>query len=72
MLVKSAIEDSGLSRAQIARDAGLSEDAVWSWLKGARSPTPDSLRALADGLAKRSDRLRELAEALRAAAKEEG
>ncbi len=68
MIVARVIQESGQSRAQVARDAGLSEDALWSWLSGRRTPSDDSLRQLAEGLRRRADRLQELAGELEGAA----
>ena len=68
MLVKKALERSGLSRAQLARDSEISEAALWSWIKGKRVPDPESLRRLAEGLESRSEELQQLAEELREAA----
>jgi transcriptional regulator with XRE-family HTH domain len=68
MKAKTVIEDSGLTRAQIARDSGLSEATVWAWLKETRNPSPDSMRQLAAGLRKRGARLERLADELDRAA----
>ncbi|WP_414676728.1 helix-turn-helix domain-containing protein [Longimicrobium sp.] len=62
------VEESGISQAQLARDAGLSYAALHAWIIGARSPRTDSLIQLAEGLESRSDALRKLAERLRRAA----
>lgn len=72
MKVKEAIRDCGLTRAQIARDAGLSEDAVWSWEAERRTPSPESLLRLAEGLRKRSGDLSQIAEELERTAKGAG
>lgn len=64
MKAREAIQKSGLTVAQLARDASLSEAAVWAWLKGARSPSPDSIRQLVTGLRHRGDELHRLAEDL--------
>lgn len=70
MKVKEAIQESGLTRAQIARDSGLSEDAVWSWEAGRRTPSPESLLRLAEGLRKRSGWLDRIAAELERTARE--
>jgi transcriptional regulator with XRE-family HTH domain len=70
VLVKKALERSGLSRAQLARDSEISESALWSWIKGKRVPDADSLRRLAEGLELRSKELQDLAEELRKAARD--
>lgn len=68
-MLKRIITESGLSRAQLARDSDVSEHSLWSWWTGARSPTGESLDKLAEGLDRRGKRLAELAEELRAEAK---
>ena len=50
---------------QLAADSGLSYDVLRSWRSGRRRPNADSVRKLADGLARRSDVLRDLARDLR-------
>ena len=62
------MDASGISQAQLARDAGLSYAALHAWITGIRSPRPGSLVQLAEGLESRSDALRELAVQLRRAA----
>ena len=66
-LIRRVVEESGISQAQLARDAGLSYAALHAWIIGARSPRSDSLLQLAEGLESRSDALRELAKELRRA-----
>ncbi|HEX6368524.1 MAG TPA: helix-turn-helix transcriptional regulator [Longimicrobium sp.] len=66
-LIRRVVEESGISQAQLARDAGLSYAALHAWIIGARSPRSDSLLQLAGGLESRSDALRELAKELRQA-----
>lgn len=68
MLVRRIVEESGLASPLLARDAGLSVDALWSWTSGRRTPQPESLRQLADGLDRRAEHLRDLARQLREAA----
>ena len=67
-LIRRVVEESGISQAQLARDAGLSYAALHAWIIGARSPRTDSLVQLAEGLESRSDVLRRLAEQLRQSA----
>ena len=67
-LVRRVVEESGISQAQLARDAGLSYAALHAWIIGARSPRVESLVQLAAGLESRSNALRELANQLRHAA----
>lgn len=68
MLAREAIQDSGLSKAQIARDAGLSRAALNAWIAGAREPESESLLRLASGLETRAEHLRGLAGRLRKSA----
>ncbi|HEX6041064.1 helix-turn-helix transcriptional regulator [Longimicrobium sp.] len=67
-LVREIVDASGISQAQLARDAGLSYAALHAWITGIRSPRPGSLVQLAEGLESRSDALRELAMQLKQAA----
>lgn len=66
MLARDAIQESGLSKSQIARDAGLSRAALNAWIAGAREPEDESLLRLAAGLETRAEHLRTLAARLRA------
>ncbi len=71
MLIAKVIEQSGIPRAQLARDADLSRASLNSWTaagKAAREPQPESIQKLAAGLEHRAELLRELAEQLRRAA----
>lgn len=68
-MVAKKLKDSGLTRAQIARDAGLSVAAIDAWISGARTPTPESIEKLAVGLERRAGELSELAGQLRDVAK---
>ena len=73
MLIARVIEESGIGRSQIARDAGLSTASLNAWTaqgRAQRNPQPDSLRQLASGLRRRSEMLEELAEELEKAAGE--
>lgn len=67
-LVREIVDASGISQAQLARDAGLSYAALHAWITGIRSPRASSLLQLAEGLESRSNALRELAAYLRRAA----
>jgi transcriptional regulator with XRE-family HTH domain len=69
VLVWKILRDSALKSADLARDAGVSDNALRSWLTGRRVPEPESLIRLAEGLERRAARLTNLAEALREAAK---
>lgn len=68
-LIQEVIEASKVSAAQLAKDANLSEDALYSWTSGRREPQPESLHQLADGLRARADIIRALADKLERAAK---
>jgi transcriptional regulator with XRE-family HTH domain len=67
-LVRDIVDASGISQAQLARDAGLSYAALHAWITGIRSPRPRSLVQLAEGLESRSNTLQGLAAGLRSAA----
>lgn len=64
MLVREIIQASELPTTLLARDANLSRDALNAWVADRRTPQPESVKQLADGLRKRAARLAELAEAL--------
>jgi transcriptional regulator with XRE-family HTH domain len=70
MLVREAIQASGIPKARLARDAGLSRAALNAWISGARMPQPESIRQLAEGLRSRAGRLQDLAAELERAAGE--
>ncbi|MFL5382084.1 MAG: helix-turn-helix domain-containing protein [Longimicrobiaceae bacterium] len=64
-VVREVIEESGLPRTLIAEDAHLSRATLITWLAGTRSPQPESVALLADGLEKRAKQLEALVERLR-------
>ena len=68
MLVRDIIRDSELPTTVLARDAQLSRAALQAWVAGVRTPQPESVHQLAQGLRKRAARLAELAEELDKAA----
>lgn len=70
MMVRKVIQDSGLSRALIARDSGLSWSALNLWIAKKRTPQPESVRQLATGLRTRAAKLEALAAELDTAAGE--
>ncbi len=72
MMIQRVVRESGLPKAVLARDAGLSYAAVHAWLNRLRRPQPESLRQLAAGLRVRSDRLQALAAELEREAEREG
>jgi transcriptional regulator with XRE-family HTH domain len=53
-VVREVIEESGLPRTLIAEDANLSRASIIAWLAGTRTPQPESVAQLADGLEKRA------------------
>jgi transcriptional regulator with XRE-family HTH domain len=63
--VREVIEESGLPRTLIAEDAHLSRATLSTWLAGTRTPQPESVTQLADGLEKRAKQLQSLATRLR-------
>ena len=52
-VVREVIEESGLTRTQIAEDANLSRATMIAWLAGTRTPQPESVAQLANGLERR-------------------
>lgn len=69
-VVREVIEESGLPRTLVAQDAHLSRATLITWLAGTRTPQPESVAQLADGLERRANhllsqvaRLRELSRA---------
>jgi transcriptional regulator with XRE-family HTH domain len=67
-LAREAIQRSGLTKAQVARDAGLGQATLHAWIASQREPEPDSLDRLAAGLEGRAEELWRLAAGLRRAA----
>jgi transcriptional regulator with XRE-family HTH domain len=61
MVIRRVVNESGLTQAQLAEDAGLSYAGIRAWLKGEREPQTESRKKLAAGLRKRAARLEELA-----------
>ena len=62
--IERALSEGPFTIQQLAVDAGVSYDTLYSWVKGRRVPRPENVRQLASGLSRRSDLLRELADAL--------
>jgi hypothetical protein len=56
-VVREVIGESGLPRTLIAEDAHLSRATIITWLAGTRTPPPESVAQLADGLEKRANTL---------------
>jgi transcriptional regulator with XRE-family HTH domain len=65
MVVREVIEESGLTRTQIAEDANLSRATMIAWLAGTRTPQPESVAQLADGLERRANQIASLVKKLR-------
>lgn len=68
MLVRRIVEEGKVSGAQLARDSSLSAQSLHMWMSGRRTPQPESLRQLANGLDFRAGLLAKLAAELRAEA----
>ena len=64
-VVRKVLREGPFAMRQLAADSGLSYDVLRSWRSGRRRPNPESVRKLADGIARRSDALRDLARDLR-------
>lgn len=64
-VVREVIEESGLPRTLIAEDAHLSRATIITWLAGTRTPQPESVAQLADGLEKRARLIQTLVARLR-------
>ena len=64
-VVREVIEESGLPRTLIAEDAHLSRATIITWLAGTRTPQPESVTQLADGLERRATQLHALVARLR-------
>jgi transcriptional regulator with XRE-family HTH domain len=64
-LVREVIEESGLPRTLIAEDANLSRATLITWLAGTRTPRPETVAQLADGLERRAVQLQALVARLR-------
>jgi transcriptional regulator with XRE-family HTH domain len=65
-VVREVIEESGLPRTLIAEDANLSRATLITWLAGTRTPQPETVAQLADGLERRASQLQSLVGKLRA------
>jgi predicted DNA-binding transcriptional regulator AlpA len=67
-LIQRALEDGPFSIQQLAEEAGISYDTLYSWAKRRRVPRPENLQQLARAFDQRAERLQQIAEALRRAA----
>ena len=64
-LIQRVLEEGPFSIQQLADEAGISYDSLYSWAKGRRVPRPENLRQLATGFDRRSEVLRDIADMLR-------
>jgi transcriptional regulator with XRE-family HTH domain len=64
-VVREVIEESGLPRTLIAEDANVSRASIIAWLAGTRTPQPESVAQLADGLERRAKVIQALVARLR-------
>lgn len=64
-VVREVVEESGLPRTLIAEDANLSRATLITWLAGTRTPQPETVGQLADGLERRTRVLEALVRRLR-------
>ena len=71
-MVQRIITESGLPKALLARDSGLSRHTLHAWIVERTVPTPESIGQLAAGLESRADRLHQLAQELRSASETGG
>lgn len=62
--IDRALSEGPFTIQQLAGEAGISYDTLYSWVKGRRVPRRENVRQLASGLEKRADLLREIAEEL--------
>lgn len=69
-LVQRVLREGPFSMRQLAEDAGLKYDVLRGWAIGRRTPTAENVSRMADGFERRAERLREIADELREAAKE--
>lgn len=69
-MIDKALDGATASLEDIARDAGVTYNALYQWRTGRRNPTPENLRRLAKAVRDRSADLKRLAAELEAAAEE--
>jgi len=68
-LTQQLLAELVVSREGLARELGVSYDAVYAWSTGRRSPAPASAQLLAEFAARRARRMLRLAEQLEHAAR---
>ena len=67
-LIQRALDEGPFSMQQLADQAGVSYDSLYSWARGRRVPRAENLRQLAAGFDDRAEALRKVADQLRKAA----
>jgi transcriptional regulator with XRE-family HTH domain len=65
--IERALSEGPFTIQQLASEAGVSYDTLYSWVRGRRVPRPENVRQLACGLEKRAELLHAIAEDLNAA-----
>lgn len=70
-MVREVIEESGLPRTLIAEDANLRRAMLITWLAGTRTPQPETVEQLADGLERQTKLLEALVRRLRGVLRDE-
>lgn len=68
VLIQRVLADGPFSMSEIARETGISYDALRAWAIGRSTPRPENLEKLAAYLDRHGKRLRDFAADLRAAA----
>ncbi len=68
MIVQKALKEADFGMRQLAESEGLSYGVVRAWGNGRRTPTPENIRKLAEGLRNQAERLTGLASELDATA----
>jgi transcriptional regulator with XRE-family HTH domain len=72
MIVQRALKTADFGMRQLAEAEGLSYGVLRAWAIGRRTPTPDNVKRIAEGLRNQSERLASLASELETAAAAEG
>jgi ribosome-binding protein aMBF1 (putative translation factor) len=67
-LIQRALEEGPFSIQQLADEAGISYNSLYSWATRRRVPRPENVRQLASGFEQRAELLRRIARELRSAA----
>lgn len=69
--IERALSEGPFTIQQLAEEAGISYDTLYSWVRRRRVPKRENVRQLASGLEKRADLLREIAGELKDAVESE-